>query len=99
MTYGETDGDSEAQRATLVHAQVVETLQWNLRLLFHQDQAGAALHTSIVQFSPLTFATAQALHTIMEYQPLEYWPDGAKEMVEQVLSHLAFDSPTFKPLI
>jgi hypothetical protein len=89
--YGD-DGDGAPH--TLVQAQVVETLQWCMQLLVRQDEAGAALHLSQVHYSPLTFAVAESLHTLLEYQPASYWPPGTQQLVDVVLSHRGlYDSP------
>lgn len=90
----EDNGDQAAKPGSPVQAEVVETLQWCMQLLAHQDEAGAALHTMHVRYSPLTFAVAEALHTVLEYQPLIYWPPGTQELVDKVLSHRGMhDSP------
>jgi len=92
MTYGDD------RPATMVSAQVTETLQWCLRVLVGQDQANAGKELVSVQYSPLTAAVAEALHTLMSYQPLSYWPPGTQETVEQVLSYAAtFTSPGYPP--
>jgi hypothetical protein len=84
----------EHEPHTMVTAQVLETLQWCLQFFVKRDESNGAVHLSITRYSPLTESVAEALHTLMEYQPLNYWPPGAREMVERVLSYQAvFDSP------
>lgn len=85
--YGEPD------QATLVGMQVAETLQWCLRTFAGNDQAAAAMGLVSVQYSPLTCSVAESLHTLMEYQPLSYWPEGSQALVEQVLGYASFSSP------
>jgi len=86
VTYGDEDGEG-ARPHSPVAAQVVETLQWCIHLLVHQDEAGSALHLSQVHYSPLTFAVAESLHTLLEFQPASYWPPGSQDLVERVMSH------------
>ena len=89
-------GHGEGQPAeSLVGVQVIETLQWCLQVFVKQDEAMAALHLSATHYAPITFSVAEALHTIMEYQPPHYWPPGTQEMVDRVMSHLGMydDSP------
>lgn len=93
MTYGETD--DEPRPHTPVAAQVVETLRWCIHLMVHQDEAGSALHLAQVHYSPLTFAVAESLHTLLEFQPVSYWPPGTQDLVDRVLSHRGlYDIPT-----
>lgn len=85
--------DGDQQPETIVAAEVVETLQWCLRVHTRMDEAEAALslHT-VAEYSPLTHSIAEALHTLMEYQPLSLWPPGAQDKVAQVLASYV-DSP------
>lgn len=88
------EGEGVPEPASIISAQVLETLQWCLRVFTRQDEAMAAVHLSAVHYSPVTVSVAQALHSLMQYQALYFWPPGTQEMVTDVLSFAAlFDSP------
>jgi hypothetical protein len=56
-----------------------QTVEWALSHHYHSDLANAAVHTSPVRFSPLTFRLAELYQTMI--------PGTKSEHVRHVLSH------------
>jgi hypothetical protein len=78
--------------ATVVSVEVMQTLQWCLRHFTQRDESDAAADLVLVRYRPLTHSVAEALHSLMEYQPVYYWPPGSQDKVHQVLASVD-DSP------
>jgi hypothetical protein len=67
--------------------EVLDAACWALKRLFHEDKANAAIHTSEVRFSPLTFRLAEAL-SVQRWQAdalsSAYWPYA---IIQEVMAH------------
>lgn len=80
----------EAPTYSVLSAEVVETLQWCLRMFVNEDEAHASTMLATPRYRPLTVSVAQSLHSLLEYQPLNAWPEGSQELVDHVIQSLMF---------
>lgn len=89
---------STYEEDSVVRTEVIETLQWCLRAFVKRDEANAAIHLSAVRYSPITCSVAESLHSLVEYQPLSYWPEGSRTLIDQVIQSMLFNVSPAVPL-